>query len=235
MCLSLSAAILLSIFAEYPGRILHQTELSAQTIRMMSLSLPVSSLSACLKGRCYAYNRVYLPAVAECIEFILRAGTLAFCTVFLIPSGTLTVISAFALSMLTGQGSTALFLALIRMPHKENCNICSFSFCMFLRQILPMIGNASLVAVLSSMNDALVPLTLLQFGNSTEEALAQFGSFEAIIIPALFFPSVIQCVMSGLIVPVLSKAKAEKDEHAIRLLPQGAFFSAASESPGTMK
>ena len=220
MCLSLSAAILLCIFAEYPGKMLHQTELSAQTIRMMSLSLPVSSLSACLKGRCYAYNRVYLPAVAECIEFILRAGTLAFCTVFLIPSGTLTVISAFALSMLTGQGSTALFLALIRMPHKENCNICSFSFCMFLRQILPMIGNASLVAVLSSMNDALVPLTLLQFGNSTEEALAQFGSFEAIIIPALFFPSVVQCVMSGLIVPVLSKAKAEKDEHAIRLLTE---------------
>lgn len=80
--------------------------------------------------------------------------------------------------------------------------------------------NASLVAILSTANDALVPLTLLQFGSSPTEALAQFGQFEAIIIPALFFPSVIQCVMSGLIVPELSKANAAQEQHTIRLITE---------------
>ena len=32
-----------------------------------------------------------------------------------------------------------------------------------------------------------VPLTLKQYGNSTSEAFSQFGIFEAIVIPALFF------------------------------------------------
>lgn len=220
MCMSISAAVILGIFAEMPGNLMHHPELTASTIRLLSISLPLSALAACLKGRCYAYQRVYLPAIAECIEFLLKSGTLAFCTVFLIPRGMITVIAAFAFSMIAGQGSTVLFLALIRMPDSANCNLCSFTFPKFMKSILPIIGNASLVAILSSTNDALVPLTLLQFGNSAEEALAQFGEFEAIIIPALFFPSVIQCVMSGLIVPVLSKANAADDRHAIRLITE---------------
>ncbi len=214
---------MLCVFAWLPEKLLHQPALNAQTIRLLSVSLPLSAIAACLKGRCYAYNRVYLPAVSECIEFLLRAGTLAFCTLFLIPRGRMTVISAFALSMIAGQGSTVLFLCCIRMPYRENCNICSFSFGRFLKQLLPVMGNASLVAILSTTNDALVPLTLLQFGNSPTEALAQFGEFEAIIIPALFFPSVIQCVMSGLIVPELSKAKAANDSHVIRLITERAL------------
>lgn len=215
--LSITVTALLCIFADIPVRLLHQETVSAETIRLLSLSLPVSALMACLKGRCYAYNRVYLPAAAECIEFLTKAGALAFCTVFLIPQGRLSILTAFAVSMMIGQGSAAIFLAVVRMPHRENCNVCSLTFSKFLRQILPIMGNASLVALLSSTNDALVPLTLLQFGSSTEEALSQFGEFEAIIIPTLFFPSVVQCCISGLLVPVLSRAKAAQDHDFIRV------------------
>ena len=83
-----------------------------------------------------------------------------------------------------------------------------------------MIGNACLVAVLSTANDALVPLTLLQYGSSTEEALSQFGEFEAIIIPTLFFPSVVQCCQSALLVPELSRARAENRQNDIRIRTQ---------------
>ncbi len=81
-------------------------------------------------------------------------------------------------------------------------------------------GNACLVALLSSANDALVPLTLLQYGNSTEEALSQFGEFEAMILPTLYFPSVMQCCMAGLLVPALSRARATGDDDQIRMLTE---------------
>ena len=83
-----------------------------------------------------------------------------------------------------------------------------------------MIGNACLVSVLSTANDALVPLTLRQYGNSTESALAQFGEFEAIIIPTLFFPSVVQCCMSGLLVPELSRYRAANETEKARKLTE---------------
>ena len=176
-CLTLSSgfAAVLCLFAPRIAALIPQTGANALTIRLLSISLPVSAWTACLKGRCYAYQKAILPAVSECIEFLLRAGVMAFYTVFLIPVGKAAILTAFAVSGLAGQGIAALFLMLIPMPNQENCNVCTFSLSQFLRLLLTIMGNACLVALLSSTNDALVPLTLLQFGDSTDQALAQFG------------------------------------------------------------
>ena len=211
MILSCSVCAVLLITAPLLTNRIPDAQCSA--IRMLSLSLPLSAAAGCLKGRCYAYQRVYIPAVSEYTEFLIRSGVLAFCIVFLLPDNRMTLLTAFAVSMLAGQGSTVIFLAAARVPRPEAPCICSFTVSRFLRLILPMIGNACLVAVLSSTNDALVPLTLLQYGSSTEEALAQFGEFEAIIIPTLFFPS-------ALLVPTLSRARAEQRESDIRMQTQ---------------
>lgn len=220
MTLSLPAATLIALFPEQITGWLPDGNFSTTAIRLLGISLPVAAFYACCKGRCYGYQRVYLPAIAECIEFLLRAAVLAFCTEFLIPRGSITLLTAFALSMLIGQGSAALFLCLARMPQDDRAGECTRTFRHLFRLILPIMSNACLVSLLSSTNDALVPLTLLQYGNSTEQALAQFGEFEAIILPALFFPSVVQCCMSGLLVPTLSKARATGDESTIRATTQ---------------
>ena len=227
MTLSCSASLLLVLFApklapRIPGA-------SPHTLQILCLSLPFAALSACFKGRCYAFRRVYIPAIAECIEFILRAGTLAFCTVFLIPDGKLTEMDAFSISLISGQIASLLFLVCARITYPEPTD-CKLRFGQFLKIMLPIIGNACLVAILSSANDALVPLTLLQFGNSTEEALSEFGEFEAIILPTIFFPSVIQCCMSGLLVPELSKANAAGDSNKIRILTQNVLEQTVSFS-----
>lgn len=221
-CLTLSSsfALVLCLFAPHFANLIAKTGANAVTIRLLSLSLPVSAWIACLKGRCYAYQKAILPAISECIEFLVRAGFMAFYTVFLIPYGKATILTAFAVSGLAGQGIVSVFLMMMPMPHQENCNICSFRFPKFIRLMMPIIGNACLVSLLSTANDALVPLTLLQFGSSTDQALAQFGEFEAIIIPVLFFPSVVQCCMSGLMVPELSRARAEQNGNQIRTMTE---------------
>lgn len=218
MILSCSVCAVLLITAPLLTNLIPDAQCGA--VRMLSLSLPLSAAAGCLKGRCYAYQRVYIPAVSEYTEFLIRSGVLAFCIVFLLPDNRMTLLTAFAVSMLAGQGSTVIFLAAARVPRPEAQCVCSFTVRRFLQLILPMIGNACLVALLSSTNDALVPLTLLQYGSSTDEALAQFGEFEAIIIPTLFFPSVVQCCQSALLVPTLSRARAEQRESDIRMQTQ---------------
>ena len=219
LLLSISSTVLLILTAPLTASLISGKGVMPSAVRVLCLSLPLSALNACLKGRCYAYHRVYVPAIAECAEFILRSGMMAFCTVFLIPQGHITLLTAFSLSMLAGQGIALLFLMTIRFPNIQKAGRC-MPFIQFLRLLLPMIGNASLVALLSSVNDALVPLTLLQYGQSPHEALAQFGSFEAIILPTLFFPSVYQCCMSGLLVPDLSRARSVGDIKAVRQMTE---------------
>jgi stage V sporulation protein B len=69
-------------------------------------------------------------------------------------------------------------------------------------------GGSILTAVLSSTNDALVPICLRQYGDSAGTALGSFGIFEAIVIPTLFFPSVVLCSISGIIVSESARARA---------------------------
>ena len=218
MFVSLTVSAVLLLTAPLLTERIPDTQCSA--IRLLSISLPLSAAAGCLKGRCYAFHRVYIPAISEYVDFVIRSGVMAFCTMFLLPQNRITLLTAFAVSVLAGQGSTVIFLAAARIPHPDTQCVCSFTVRRFIRLILPMIGNACLVALLSSTNDALVPLTLLQYGSNTDEALAQFGEFEAIIIPALFFPSVVQCCQSALLVPTLSRARAEQRDDEIRMQTQ---------------
>ncbi len=223
MTLSTSVCLLLCIFADPITGLLSKTGANTLSIRLLALCLPLCAFAACLKGRCYAYSRVFHPAFAEGIEFLVRAGTMAFCAQFLIPCEKISLLTAFAVSMLAGQSVSVGYLAALRIKNADASEKCFLSFGQFLRKILPVMGNACLVSALSSANDALVPLTLLQFGASPQEALAQFGEFEAIIIPTLFFPSVVQCCLSGLLVPALSKARAANDTQKIRELTERVF------------
>ncbi len=218
--LSCSAAVILFLFAPQTAELAMKTTGAVPAIRILSLTLPLSAISACLKGRCYAYHRIYIPVFAECVEFMVKSSAQAICTLWLIPSNKITVLTSFAVSIAAGQGSSLFFLLMMRFKTQENLSGCTISFRQFIRKLLPIMGNACLVAILGSANDALVPLCLLQYGNSTEEALAQFGSFEAIILPTLFFPSVIQCCMSGLLVPVLSREKAAGHVDEIRMMTE---------------
>ncbi|MDE6657632.1 MAG: polysaccharide biosynthesis C-terminal domain-containing protein, partial [Oscillospiraceae bacterium] len=56
--------------------------------------------------------------------------------------------------------------------------------------------------------DALVPITLQQSGNSSAQALSQFGIFEAIVIPVLFFPSTLLVSLSGILVTETARETA---------------------------
>lgn len=223
-CLMLSScfSMLLCILAPRLIQLnfISNTQINSASLRLIAISLPLSAGCACLKGRCYAFHRVYLPAIAECIEFLIRAAVMAFCTVFFIPIGKITILGAFAIAAAAGQGTALCFLSLFQMTKSPCRTSCTIKYRTLIRYMLPIIGNACLVSLLSTANDALVPLTLLQFGDSAKEALSKFGEFEAIIIPTLFFPSVVQCCMSGLLVPELSKARANNNSTQIRIITE---------------
>ncbi|MDE5563589.1 MAG: polysaccharide biosynthesis C-terminal domain-containing protein, partial [Oscillospiraceae bacterium] len=89
---------------------------------------------------------------------------------------------------------------------KTGC--CSLSLGRYVKLAVPVMLGSALTSLLSSANDALVPLTLRQAGNSTSEAFSLFGIFEAIILPTLFFPSTILCSLAGILVTETAREKA---------------------------
>ena len=116
--------------------------------------------------------------------------------------------------------SLVFFLTAFAKNYERSDGKGSLGFKKYAAFAFPIMGGGILTAALSSTNDALIPLCLRQYGDSVSEALSQFGIFEAIVIPTLFFPSVVLCSMSGIIVSESARASAAGDKVRIKSLSE---------------
>lgn len=206
LCIAVSGGIIVMSGA-ISENILKTPELVVP-VRIMALILPINTVCCCLRGYFSAYRNVVSGAVGSGVEFIVKSGMFAMFAEFYVCSGKVSVYMAFALSMAAGQLAGLIYLMVCHVKYRQKyVDKASIGFRRFVLTSIPIMLNSIVTSVLSSVNDALVPLTLKQYGNSTEEALSQFGIFEAIIIPALFFPSGILCSLSAILIPELSRER----------------------------
>lgn len=168
-------------------RFLKSADLAA-AVRIFTLILPLGGVCSCLKGYLNAVCRVTDPAICDIVECLSRCGVLMLLLQLQSVHTNASVCMAMAYS--TGCSTILGFFCLLwfcwrsRLPRTGTC---SLSFGRYIHAAIPVLFGGCLTAALSSTNDALIPVTLRQAGNSTELALSQFGTFEAIVIPVLFF------------------------------------------------
>lgn len=168
-------------------RFLKSADLAA-AVRIFTLILPLGGVCSCLKGYLNAVCRVADPAICDIVECLSRCGVLMLLLQLQSVHTNASVCMAMAYS--TGCSTILGFFCLLwfcwrsRLPRTGTC---SLSFGRYIHAAIPVLFGGCLTAALSSTNDALIPVTLRQAGNSTELALSQFGTFEAIVIPVLFF------------------------------------------------
>lgn len=217
--LSIIIGIIVFVFSGFISVNILKTEQLIVPVRILALILPFASVNSCIKGYFNAVRNVTAAAAGSTLEFLVKSGLFAFFAEFFILDGRINILTAFALSIAAGQISSCLFFMMfyIKLHRSYSCE-CSIKFKHFVFASVPIFLNSIVTSVLSSANDALVPLTLKQYGNSTSEAFSQFGIFEAIVIPALFFPSSILCSLSGILVPELARERSAENSSGNRKL-----------------
>ena len=222
MMLSLPVTAGVCIFAQPLSQQFLQSDSMAHAVRLMALLLPLGSLSACLKGYFNAVCRVTVTAACDVAEFLLRAGILTGLLLWRGDTRPEQVCTDLVCSMACGTLFTAVTLTVLYFQKREPCGgTCSLSLWRYIRLAVPVAVGGCLTAGLSTANDALIPVTLRQFGDSASNALRQFGTFEGIVIPVLFFPSTILCALSGILIPEVARANAAGNrERVCRLTEQ---------------
>ena len=178
-------------------------------IRLMPAALISGALAACLKGWFNACRRSSVTAAGDILEFIVRCAVIVFMTASAGKPDEGEVCGIMISGIIAGNAVSLLFLGIFYLKGRvRRKGSCSLTFRGYISLALPIMGGGILTAALSSANDALIPVCLRQYGDSAGTALSLFGVFEAIVIPALFFPSVILCSMSGIIVSETARAAA---------------------------
>ncbi len=219
LCTLVSAVIV--IFAEPVSRQFFHSTKGTAVIRKIPVVLFTGAVGACLKGYFNANRKTTLTAVCDTAEFIVKSVMIVILTLTRKSSDESAVFSIMTTAVITGNSVSFAMLFFMFLKNKQRrFNECSVSFQEYIRFAVSIMFGGVLTAVLSSTNDAVIPYCLRQYGNSPEKALGSFGVFEAIVIPSIFFPSVVLCSMSGIIVRETARAKAENNILRIKSLAE---------------
>lgn len=217
MMLSMSVSAVIIIFAHPISERFFGGTAVISALRLMPLALISGAVSCCLKGYFNASRKASLAATGDILEFAVKSSVIVIMTILSGTGSQSAVCRIMLTSIIAGNIASLLFMIILFVKnHQSSLNRGTLSFRDYAAFAFPIMGGSILTAALSSTNDALIPVCLRQFGDSQEHALALFGIFEAIVIPTLFFPSVVLCSLSGIIVTESARASASGNSERIK-------------------
>ncbi|MCD7958263.1 MAG: oligosaccharide flippase family protein [Ruminococcus sp.] len=222
-CFTLSIPVACGIycFAQSLGRQFLQSDEIENAVRLMACLLPVGGVSACLKGYFNAMCRVTVTAFCDVAEFFLRSGLLIILLQFHKEDDTEKICTYMVISMAARTIFTGIILTVLYFRERNHTiGKSSISFGQYMKLAIPVAFGGCLISALSTANDTLIPKTLRQFGDNTSQALEQFGIFESIVIPVLFFPSTILCALFSILIPEVARAKVAGDQKRLQQLTE---------------
>ncbi|MCM1506883.1 MAG: oligosaccharide flippase family protein [Ruminococcus flavefaciens] len=219
--LSVSVSVVLFIFAEPLSSKFFSGAKMETAIKFMPLALVSGAVSACFKGYFNASRKASVSAVGDIIEFIIKSMVIIVMTLMTSSPDEHSVCRIMIAGIIAGNVFSLVYCLIVFAKNHMKCTgRCSLNFKKYTSYAFPIMAGSILTSVLSSTNDALIPMCLRQNGDSVNEALSRFGIFEAIVIPTLFFPSVVLCSMSGIIVSESARATASGDSERIKSLTE---------------
>jgi stage V sporulation protein B len=203
----------------------------AEPVRIIALSLPLASVGACIKGYFNSAGKISITCLGDCIEFSAKWVCLLFSVLFLFPKG-YDIYFLIAVSILIGEGASFVFYLAKYIPEyrvfskypQVQTGIASFR--RYIKLYFPILLSGYVQMILSTANDTLVPIMLVKYNSSSERAMSEYGMFEAMIIPAIFYPSTLLCSLSSVLMPEIAAAYSSGNIKRVRHLADRALSGA---------
>ncbi|MDE7288416.1 MAG: oligosaccharide flippase family protein, partial [Oscillospiraceae bacterium] len=195
----------------------------ALSVRIIALSLPPAALGSCIKGYFNGNRNVKIPCMGDIIEFSAKWVSLMLGTVFLLDRG-VSVYLMISVSILIGEAVSCIYFVINYSAAYREFSALPMGkprigkIATYLKFSLPIVASGYVQMIMSSLNEALVPIALLKYNSSTDRAMSEYGMFEAMIMPAVFFPSVILTSLSSIIIPEIAGASSAGNITRVRSL-----------------
>ncbi len=219
MTFALASAGLARIISEKAGG---GAEL-ALSVRIIALSLTPAALGSCIRGYFNGSRDVRIPCIGDIIEFAAKWLSLMTGTLFLMDKG-LSVYILISASILIGEAVSCIYYVIkYSAEYKRFTAIPEISpritkISTYLKLSLPIVASGYVQMIMSTANEALVPIMLLQHDTSAERAMSEYGMFEAMIMPTVFYPAVILTSLSNIIIPEIARANSAANFKRVKSL-----------------
>lgn len=178
-------------------------------VRVLSFSLMPAAVGSCIRGYFHGLRKIGVPMTGEAAEFIFKWLCMGIMLVFF-PSANF--FAATAASVCTGEVISCLWYIYKYIKSRKydifprSGTPVMKSGKMYMKMNMPIVLSGYVQMIMSAANEAIVPAALLKYSMSSEIALSRYGMFEAMIIPAIFFPSAAMASMSNIMIPEAAAA-----------------------------
>lgn len=181
---------------------------------IMALSIPFSSIHACICGYYYGMKRTTVPALSQMFEQMIRMGAVFLMVHVLTENGESVTVQVAVWGMLIGEAASAVYSYLVyevgekgNQERKPPYNFFATA-APLMAMALPLMANRLILNCLQSLEAIFVPNRLIAFGLNHSDALSMYGVLTGMALPFIFFPSAITNSMAVVLLPTVAEAQA---------------------------
>ena len=215
----LTGAVLWLGAASISVRLLHEPRCEV-LLQILAAAIPLAAFHGCFSGYCLGRKQTAVPAAAQFLEQAARIGTVwLLCGIYVYQGKEITP-SLAVFGLLAGETASSLLMLSFVSPGRPDLHPVSkyLKKCRtLLSMALPLTGNRLTLALLQSLEAALIPLCLRKSGLSTADALSLYGILTGMSMSFLMFPNALTASVSSMLLPAVSEEQARGDQRRISL------------------
>lgn len=226
--LSLLCNAVIYFGADFIATNLLQEPRTASMLRILSFSIPMSAVHACVNGYFYGIKKAGIPAASQLIEQISRVGCVFIVAARYLGTSRPPTIAVAVLGLTTGELCSMFFsIAAIRqdkggtlprrLPQQEaEKRNALWLYRGLLAMALPLTANRIILNLLQSVESVSIPARLRIYGYDNTTALSVYGVFTGMAMPLIFFPNALTSSVAVLLLPIISENYALNNHAAVR-------------------
>ncbi len=191
----------------------------APLLKILSLSIPFSSVHSCINGYFYGVKKAGYPAAAQIIEQLTRVGCVFVLSRLSISQGNVPDVSVAVTGLMIGEIFSFLVSAVTYLYVRRQTPAAtgdSLPFKGLLALALPLTGSRIVLNLLGSVENVALPGQLRLYGYDNSTALSVFGVLNGMAMPFIFFPNALTGSIAVVLLPMISEKKALQDTEGLR-------------------
>lgn len=197
---------------------------TADMLRILSFSVPLSAVHSCINGYFYGIKRAGIPAGSQLLEQLVRVGCVYIVSARYLARGLAPSVSIAVLGLSVGEFFSMMMAVLAMLPYciKKtppaifSRGIRRVTYGSLLAMALPLTANRIVLNLLQSVESVSIPARLKMYGYDTVTSLSVYGVLTGMAMPFIFFPNALTSSVAVMLLPMISESYALGDMAAVR-------------------
>lgn len=218
LILSLVSMLIIYLLSDCISLYLLKNSECGRLLRIVAVALPIVAVKNCINAYYIGDGRPEVQGASHFTEQLVRIITAYVLTYILCTTprnATLATISVVSGEVFSGVLSIVIILIANRNSHKSS-SFTKHNRDSFLQDALPITTNNLIFTLFASLEAIILPAMLYRYYQDSSTSMELYGIVTGIVIPFLLFPATITTSMSTMLLPAITGAKANDNNHKIK-------------------